>query len=135
MPTHPRRRATIALAALGTVTAGLLVGPTAAAQPEIQACHLFAEPPVLDAGVVYGIGGRAECVSTRRDVTVRLREDRSFWPDRTLGQETEPDALNVTLTAVWDCEGHESATVFTETLTNTGGKTQSARRGITCNEF
>lgn len=133
MPTPRWRIAATTMAAAGAVAATVLAAPPASATPlPTSDCHLFAETPVLSTGYVYGVGGRAGCVSTYRTVTVRIRKDIAFWPDKTLAEVTEPNVLNIRLAAIWDCYTGESATVFTETLNNTGGKVQSSRTWIYC---
>jgi hypothetical protein len=100
----------------------------AATGAEVQArssCVLFAEKPTLNIPSVAGTGGREGCVSTRT-VTVRLREDRRWWPDRTLVEKTATGS-NVLLTAAKSCVGEQGKQLYTETRTNTGGKVQSPR--------
>lgn len=129
-----RKRITSALVTLGVVTAGLLAVPSSAGAAEDPDCALWAETPVLGAGVVTGTGFRDGCVQNRQWITVRIRKDVSFWPDETLAERTVTNRVNTSVTAVWDCKGNEGGVIFTEILTNAGGKAQSPRRGVTCND-
>jgi len=119
------------VAALALVGAAVAVGaPTLPDSTAASDCRLFADDPVWDSGDLVGVGGRIGCTSIRT-VTVRLRQDRPWWPDRTLAYDTETDS-HVILEARHDCTGNTDMKVFTETLTNTGGKTQSGRLLTAC---
>ncbi len=96
-------------------------------------CRLFADDPFWDGnGYMVGSGGRVGCVSTTRTVTVLLRQDVPWWPDRTLAEVTKT-GMTVLLDAKKYCAGgDDDMWVFTETRTNTGGKVQSGRILTTC---
>jgi hypothetical protein len=96
-----------------------------------ETCTLFAGQPIVSGDIVYGYGGREGC-TTVRTVTVLLRQDISFWPDRTLDIDSDTDD-NLTLTVAESCAGHKGGMrVFIETRTNTGGKFQSPRTSWWC---
>ena len=73
-------------------------------------------------------GGRINC-STTRTVTLRIRQDRPWWPDRTLATSAPKTGTNVFLVVREHCTGNSDMKVFAEVLTNTGGKMQS---GLAC---
>jgi hypothetical protein len=94
-------------------------------------CSLYADAPTWESySVLAGEGGRINCGSTRT-VTVRLRQDRPWWPDRTLA-EVSKTGTNVILVARRYCTRNTDMKVFTETLNGTGGKVQSGRVLVSC---
>ena len=104
---------------------------TSAADASSSSCRLYADTPIWEsASVLAGEGGRLGCASTRT-VTVRLRQDRPWWPDRTLAQVSKT-GVNVILVARAYCTGDSDMKVFTETLNGTGGKVQSGRLLVSC---
>jgi hypothetical protein len=104
---------------------------TAAADASSTSCYLYADTPTWESySVLAGEGGRLGC-STTRTVTVRLRQDRPWWPDRTLA-EVSKTGTNVILVARRYCTGNSDMKVFTETLNGTGGKVQSGRVLVSC---
>jgi hypothetical protein len=122
---------------LRTGAALSLIAAAAAATPSLpdssagSSCRLFADDPVWDGGYLVGVGGRIGCTSIRT-VTVRLRQDRPWRPDRTLAESSPKTGSTVILEARRYCTGNTDMKVFTETLTNTGGKTQSGRLLTSC---
>jgi hypothetical protein len=128
-----RRRAARVVVALAACIAPVFVVPAASADELASSCQLYALTPFEDSGTLVGVGGRSGCVSTYRDVTVRIREDISFWPDRTVAEKTVQNALNVEITVAWeDCPFGDGGDFFVETLNGTGGKVQSQRFDFTC---
>ncbi len=104
-----------------------------------MACDIWAEAPILalsqpGVGVISG-RGRRECTGTgvtTAKVTVRLRQDRSFWPDRNLASQTNT-GTDVDATVRYECHGTGTQRVFTEVVVDLGRrwvffrKTQKAR--------
>ncbi len=123
---RPRTAAALTLVGAAVAAAAPIVPDSSAGSD----CRLFADGPVWDSGDLVGVGGRIGCASTRT-VTVRLRQDRPWLPDRTLAEVTKTGS-NVTLEARHHCTGNTDMKVFTETRTNTGGNTQSGRLLTTC---
>jgi hypothetical protein len=118
----------LAVALVAVVAAGGLVA-TEASAAEHPNCAIWAVAPVLDSGAVYGVGVRSDCVQSRT-ITVSLREDRTFWPDRTLASTTKTDVVNANIHVNWSCSGHQSKRVFTEIKTSAGGSAQSTRTSV-----
>lgn len=119
----------IAFTLVLTVPAGAAPVPAAAAAPP---CQLFADVPFWDGGGnLVGVGGRIYC-SSIRTVTVLLRQDRPWWPDRTLATSPSRTGTTVILEARRYCTGNSDMKVYTETRTNTGGKVQSGRLLTSC---
>jgi hypothetical protein len=54
-------------------------------------------------------------------VTVRLRQDKGWFPDRTLAEESDVDT-DVELTVLYKCNGTGSQSVFTEIIVEEGRK-------------
>ena len=140
MRINPHPRATLAAAAL-VVSSLLATMPVAgaivvsdadeSATTSSSSCELYALQPVVDGNTVIGRGGRQGCTSVRT-VTVLLRQDIAWWPDRTL-DTAQKTGDNVHLTVSHMCEGHTGAMrVFVETRNGTGGKVQSARTNFYC---
>lgn len=101
-------------------------------------CRLFVEQPTDTwfpgqvQNVITGWGGReGGCSSETSRVTVRLRQDRPWWPDRTLAQETSSSAF-VSLEVRYLCDDNNEMKIFTETLTSSGQKVQSPRLYTYC---
>ena len=118
----------VALALTTVAPAAML---TSAADASSSSCRLYADTPIWESSsVLAGEGGRLGCASTRT-VTVRLRQDRPWWPDRTLAQVSKT-GVNVILVARAYCTGDSDMKVFTETLNGTGGKVQSGRLLVSC---
>lgn len=110
---------------LGSVT----LGSIALASPgwsATQACGLFANTPT---GTADGKGGRSGCSGTVGSVTVRVRKDNNNAPDTTLGQTSQTNVVNITLTASGTCS-HGAGAYFTETLSSAGHSVQSGRAGL-----
>ena len=96
-----------------------------------SSCELYALQPVVDGNTVIGRGGRQGCTSIRT-VTVVLRQDIAWAPDRTL-DTAQKRGDNVHLTVSHMCEGHTGGMrVFVETRNGTGGKVQSPRTTFDC---
>jgi len=86
-------------------------------------CNIWADAPQLSQAplAILGVGHR-ECTGpAEARITVRLRKDRSFWPDTTLAAISRTDT-DVQLTARYDCRGTGSQTVFTEIIVGTLAK-------------
>jgi hypothetical protein len=118
------------------VLAGALVVPASAAQAESPFCNIYAHPVQLDFadGKLIGRGGRADC-ETQVTIRVRMREDRSWWPDRTL-QERSQTGVNMEIELWHPCNPFlGNMKVFTETIVEgTGQKTSSARWVVPCHD-
>jgi hypothetical protein len=125
-----RRRGPVRLAAalVAVVAAGGLVASEASAA-EHPNCAIWAEAPVVDYGTVYGLGVRSDCVQSRT-ITVSIREDRAFWPDRTLASTTKTGVVNANIHVAWRCSGFQDKRVFTEIKTSAGGSAQSNRTSV-----
>lgn len=117
------------LTALG-LAAGLVAAPSAAAD-ELPGCVIWADAPVEDNGHIRGTAHRERCAQDRT-VTVRIREDISWLPDRTVEERTWQGVVNDDFTVGWDCPEGRSGKFFTEILTNAGGKSSSSRRVLHC---
>jgi hypothetical protein len=96
-----------------------------ASQSLTPACQLWAEVPIWDGDYLVGVGARVNCSGTRT-LTVVLRQDRPWLPDRTLAEETKT-GTNLYLAARHHCTGWKPMKVFTEIRTSAGGKAQSGR--------
>jgi hypothetical protein len=74
-------------AALLSVAAAGLAIPSAVAIPSHSSaattCHLYAEQPYWTNATISGQGSWSGCAASTT-VTVVLRQDRPWWPDRTL---------------------------------------------------
>jgi hypothetical protein len=126
--TRGSRPARLAVAVVAVVAAGGLVAAEASAA-EHPDCAIWAVAPVVDYGAVYGVGVRSDCVQSRT-ITVSLREDRTFWPDRTLASTTKTGVVNANIHVAWSCAGHQGKWVFTEIKTSAGGSAQSTRTSV-----
>lgn len=95
-------------------------------------CHLWAEAPWVNVGEheIIGVGHRAcDGVQGAVPVTVRLRQHRWWWPDKTLRSRTlTTDEAAVTV--IYKCSGTGSQEVFTEIIVQ-GKKAKSLRANIT----
>lgn len=126
-----RSRLLTGVVALALTTVAPAAMLTSAADASSSSCRLYADTPIWESSsVLAGEGGRLGCASTRT-VTVRLRQDRPWWPDRTLAQVSKT-GVNVILVARAYCTGDSDMKVFTETLNGTGGKVQSGRLLVSC---
>jgi hypothetical protein len=99
-----------------------------------MACDIFADKPEIgtndDGNFISGVGHR-ECSGSppqEVEVTVRLRQDRRFWFDKTLASKTKRIKTG-TVTVVYNCQGTSSQTVFTEIIVQ-GKKAKSPTRGV-----
>lgn len=109
--------------------------------PPPPPCQLYVEQPTdtwyfpgqLDPNIITGWGGRIQgaCGSETSTVTVRLRQDKPGWLDRTLAQETSSDGF-VDLQVTYVCDDDNAMKIFTETLTSSGQKVQSPRLYTYC---
>jgi hypothetical protein len=123
-------RTTIALAAL-TPSAGVAGAVVSAADSSMAGCRLAADAPAWESySVLAGEGGRINCI-TPRTVTVLLRQDRPWLPDRTLAQ-VRRTGTHVEIVVRRHCTGNAHMKIYTETRTNTGGKVQSGRLHAWC---
>lgn len=126
---HALVASALTLAVPGMHAHAASASPTIAAQPP---CQLFADDPYWDGGgYLVGTGGRIYC-SSIRTVTVLLRQDRPWWPDRTLAEVTKTGSVVILDAKKYCAGGDNDMKVFTETRTNTGGKIQSGRILTTC---
>lgn len=109
--------------------------------PPPPPCQLYVEQPTdtwyfpgqLDPNIITGGGGRdtGACGSEDSTVTVRLRQDRPWQPDRTLAEKTSSDGF-VNLQVTYVCDDDDEMKIFTETLTSDGDKVQSPRLYTYC---
>ena len=131
---HPDRKIGKRIAAIASivVAAGVAAGAVAPAHGSSAAtCRLYADVPVWESSTVLaGEGARFSC-TTSRTVTVLLRQDRPWLPDRTLAEVSKTGRI-VFLTARRHCTSGDAMKVYTETRTNTGGKVQSGRLLTAC---
>ena len=90
-------------------------------------CDLVAEAPVVNHAerMIVGIGSRGDGCTTNGEITVVLRVDRRFWPDKTLAIKTG-SGINFRISAIYMCKGRGSQQVFTE-VRAPGKKVQSKR--------
>ena len=72
----------LAVAAFGFVTPGVSHAAALPAATAAATCTLYAEQPTYN-GSINGLGSWSGCPATA-NVTVVLRQDRSWWPDTTL---------------------------------------------------
>lgn len=93
--------------------------------------EIWAEPPIVNVsgpgvGNISGTG-HCECQAPRSPsqsrVTVRLREHRRLWPDRTLAT-TEQTETDIVLTATYKCSSTGTQVVFKEGLVEGGRRTK-----------
>jgi hypothetical protein len=91
-------------------------------------CDIWAETPVVGVsspgvGAIVGVGHR-QCAGpeepTTRRVTVRIRQDRGIYWDKTLASVTKT-VTDDAITVRYECQGTGSQTVFTEILVDEGG--------------
>ena len=123
--------AAVTIAATAMIVPAPVVGASPPANRGVN-CRLFADDPYWDgAGHVVATGGRIGCGSIRT-VTVVLRQDRPWLPDRTLASDTDTRAVVILDAKKYCAGGDDDMKVFTETRTNTGGKVQSGRLLTTC---
>jgi hypothetical protein len=83
---------------------------------------------------VSGTGGVTCSTVTTLRITVRVRQDRKWRPDRTLASTTETRTGNFfQLTASRQCSGVQGMRLFTETIVDTlDQKVQSSRVSFYC---
>ena len=118
--------------ALGLASVIPAAAPVAAAGAAAPPCQLWVDAPYWESSdVLAAEGGRINCSSTRT-VTLRIRQDRPWWPDRTLATSAPKTGTNVFLVVRAHCKGNSDMKVFAEVLTNTGGKMQSGRVLVNC---
>jgi len=65
----------------------ILVAPAAipATATTAEACHLYANTPYRTSNWIEATAGRAGCTN-QVNLHIRIRQDISFWPDRTLAE-------------------------------------------------
>lgn len=98
------------------------VGGLAIADPAWAACGLAATAPNSN---INGSGVRSGCSGTVT-LTVRVRKDRPFMPDLTVGSNSATVG-NATIWANGSCQG--SGSYFTEVQSSSGNQLQSGRVG------
>jgi len=102
-----------------------------------MSCDISADTPTIefdsnDIGTIVGTGHRECTTSTPATITVRLRKDIRWWPDKTLASITVTGST-IHQSVAYRCTGRGSQTVFTEIIVKTGSgtqKAQSARRSF-----
>jgi hypothetical protein len=108
--------------------------------PPQTVCELTAEPPALvqEGGlrIIAGRGGR-HCegpLPGDARLRVRLRDDRSWWPDRGLDEnEGVATGFDFDLPVSYPCARGETVNAFVETINDTTGESrQSQRTPIWC---
>lgn len=121
---HVLRAATV-VAAVG---AAFLPSPASA---ESASCAIYADNPYKSAYGIEADGGRVGCVSPAQ-IRVRIREDLSLAPDRTLAERTVT-AVDANVHVHFPCDpfGWQLRRVFTETIVGES-KVKSARISIYC---
>ena len=119
--------AAVAVAALGVAPATALETATStAATPQ---CSLYAEQPEYN-GSINGWGHWSNCPSSAK-VTVVLRQDRKWWPDKTLTSASGTGSHGSRL-LVYGCGNHfDPIKVFVETRYG-DKKVQSPRSVLPC---
>lgn len=102
----------------------------AASTAALPDCQLFAEPPEFINASITGMGSWAGC-SASTSITVVLRHDRSWWPDRTLASKSGTGGAG-SLTVAYPCgNDFEPIKVFIETRRGST-HVQSERRVLPC---
>ena len=96
-------------------------------------CDLWADTPAVQVsrsgGSISGTGHR-ECAGSGAaavGVTVRVKQDRTFWFDKKLAARSDNATPNIELGAVYPCKGRGSIKVYTEIVAG-NRKEQSARK-------
>jgi hypothetical protein len=101
-----------------------------------MSCDLFAERPRLDGAILIG-EGRRECAGSApppTTITVRLREPRWWWSDKTLAKAEQAVGSDfiTTVTVTYRCRGLKGRRVYTETRAKIGGKVTSPKVSVFC---
>jgi hypothetical protein len=108
------KRRMLAAAVFATASIAMTTAPAAAAPAPAATCQLFAAQPVYQNVSILVGGSWSGCPAGTR-ITVVLREDVSFWPDRTLRSSTGSGASG-SLPLAYPCGNQfDPIKVFTET--------------------
>lgn len=124
------------LAAVAIGMAALVLPAQSASADPSPTCQLLAGIPVASdsptgpGGQALGSGARAsQCIDTAT-LTVQLREDISFWPDKTLKIKSQ-SGRDIFIELLWECPRNGAGVnVFTETHSSLGGTVQSRRTNV-----
>ena len=114
------RLVSVFLASIAVLAGGLVL-----AGPAQAACALSAVAPNSNNN---GYGTRGQTCSGTVTFTVKVKKDRSFQIDPTVGYSTKTGFKNGTLWANGDCSGG-SGSYYTEAITSTPNSVQSNRVG------
>ena len=120
----------LAVTMLATAASVLQASPGAAAVPQAAGCTLWSERPEWVNATILGRGSWYNCPSGT-SVTVVLRHDRSWWPDRTLASRSGSGSSGSLLTAYACGTDFDPIKVFVETRA-VGRKVQSERAILPC---
>lgn len=96
----------------------------------LAGCTLFAEQPYWAAGAIYGAASWSGCPASA-GITVVLRHDRSWWPDRTLASRSGSGSFG-SIQVSYPCgTDFDPIKVFIE-IRYGGAKVQSPRAVLPC---
>jgi hypothetical protein len=96
----------------------------------LAGCTLYAEKPYWSTGAIFGFGSWNGC-PTSAGVTVVLRHDRSFWPDRTLASRSGSGPYGGVAVSYPCGTDYDPIKVFIEVRYGSQ-KVQSARATLPC---
>ncbi|MGH2720076.1 MAG: hypothetical protein ACRDJO_00560 [Actinomycetota bacterium] len=120
----------VAATVLATAAGVLQPGPGAAATTRAAGCALYSERPEWVNATILGRGSWYNCPSGT-SVNVVLRQDRSWWPDRTLASRWGSGSSGSLLATYFCGNDFDPIKVFVETRA-AGRKVQSERAILPC---
>ena len=125
---HSRRTTTARITALGLATTALFGSPTGTADAA-STCQMGVEQPIYNGSIVASASW-SRCY-TGSHFTIRLREDRRFWPDRNI-RVAKGSGVSGTKTLTYPCgTDFDPIRVFVE-IRHGGRSVQSPRSVLPC---